>query len=265
MARRFGRRKSRGIWLPNVGEPDWAPGQPVGIQPSYIDSFFAVTVGNGRTPSAEFPLFQDGNSQQELQLPATQDIPIRGLNDVIEWGYRLRRIVEQIVVSVATTVQNPAAVPKNLAGLLVTAGIIVRKQDALGAGGSLAAAAGDINTQTLENIRDPWIWRRSWPVLNSELGLVAGSDPIGADDDANVIIAQSIYGSYEAGDMRSGPHVDAKTARVIGPEERLFLDVSFRERQNNGVNTDWTANVFFDYRGFASLRSNQGNRRNASR
>jgi len=260
------RRKVRGIWLPNVGQPDWAPGQPTGIQPSYIDSSLTVTLGNGRTPTAEFPLFQDGNSQQGLQSPAVQDVATRGLNDVIEWGYRLRRIVGTVSCSCATAVNDQTAVPPELLGLTVTAGIIVRKQEALGTGGSLASLAGDINTQDIENVRDPWIWRRSWRILNGQLGQVAGTDPDGVDDRANAILAQLQYSPADYGDIRSGPHVDAKTARVVGPEERVFLDVSWRLIPvDNGQPTDWAVNVFFDYRGFATLRSNQGNRRNSVR
>lgn len=266
MARRFGRRRPRGVWLPNVGQPDWSPGNPVGIQPSYIDANFTITLGGERTPTAEFPLFEDGNSQQLLGLASVQDQTTKGLNDLIEWGYRLRRIVGQISVTCGTTVQDQTNVTRDLAGLICTAAIIVRKQEALGVGGSLASLAGDINTQDYENVRDPWIWRRSWPLLNSQVGLVAGSDPTGASPEADAILSESIYSPYEAGDMRSGPHVDAKTARIIGAEERCYLDVSWRNRHNDQAQvTDWDVSVFFDYRGFATLRSNQGNRRNTSR
>lgn len=266
MARRFGRRRARGVWLPNVGQPDWLTGGDQAQQPSYIDAAFTVTLGGGRTPTAEFPLFQDGASQQSGALASPGDITTRGLNDLIEWGYRLRRIVGQISVQCSTAVNDQTAVPPELAGLRVTAGIIVRRINNLDPSRSLQELAGDINTQDQENVRDPWIWRRSWPILNGQVGLVAGSDPTGVSAEADNILSESIYSPYEAGDMRSGPHVDAKTNRIIGPEERVFLDVSFRIPHTDiGTPTDWECSVFFDYRGFAQLRSNQGNRRNASR
>lgn len=264
------RRKQRVLWLPNVGTPEWgsAAGEPAGFNPSYLDFNLAFTLGGGRVPTFEFVLFQDGPGSESFQLPpaSPNEWEARGLNTMLEWGYRLRRIVGKLHISAGTPVQDQTQVAVEQAGVICTAGIIVRRIDQQLPNQSLALTAGDITTDSPENIRDPWIWRRSWPILNAQVGLVAGSDPTGATQAADMVLSGSMYGPSEGGSVLDGPHVDAKTARIIGPEERVFLNLTFRERFLTGpAPIDWDCSVFFDYRGLASLRSSSGNRRNATR
>ena len=60
----------------------------------------------------------------------------------------------------------------------------------------------------LDNITNPWIWRRSWILSNPEGNVVRDDFPI----------ANSNY----VGDA-SGPHIDSKVKRRILREQRLFF------------------------------------------
>jgi len=71
-----------------------------------------------------------------------------------------------------------------------------------------------------------------------------------------------------AGGNFDGPHVDQKTARIVGPEERLYLDVTATVLSQVSSTTNevpFTLACITDLRILGTLRTNAGNRRNASR
>lgn len=72
---------------------------------------------------------------------------------------------------------------------------------------------GEIDAQSLLNIRQPWIWRRTWILGNSQVS--GGTDP-----QLSTLWPNSTEGFGALGD---GPHVDAKTFRRILREQRLWL------------------------------------------
>lgn len=84
-------------------------------------------------------------------------------------------------------------------------------------------------------------------------------------DDAFSVLPATNFGNSGASALDSG-HIDQKTARIVGPEERLFLDVSVtalaQELENNGITF---IDCAFEMRVLASIKSGSGNRRNASR
>lgn len=68
------------------------------------------------------------------------------------------------------------------------------------------------------------------------------------------------------GSLYTGPHVDQKTARVVGPEERLFLDVTATVLFDGaGAATTTGFLIHSNLRVLGSMRTQLGNRRNASR
>lgn len=261
MAFRTRRRRPKVVWLPNIGEPGYS-GDDLSANPSYIHNTSTVTLGGGRIATLEFALFQD-NPPERLGLGAAAETAqwIRsGLANMVDYGYKLRRIVGKLIVAVGTPGEVPVLLEHS--GLVVTAGLMVRRVDS---DSGLAEATGtEANANALATVRDPWIWRRSWILRNASL---IANNPIftGASDEVNAILAcppsTSQYGS-----VMDGPHVDAKTSRVVGPDERVFLDLTLRiPYRDVGSPTDWDVSTFFDYRGLATLRTNQGNRHNASR
>lgn len=253
MARRFGRRRRpRVVWLPPVGTQI-----NTGLTPGnqYAGGFFTglVLAGANHNPTVEFPLVTDspdpvgavGNLTQWQQqaLASAQDI-----------GYRLRRIVGKLHIGVEahTGGQTPTIDPF----WSVTAGFIVRRVDETG---NAIATADQLSTQSVQNLQDPWIWRRNW-ILSTG---VAG----GGSNAAMQLFPRNtaLYG----GGNNDACHVDQKTARIVGPEERLFLNVSFvtggQLEGQDEVESDIFVGIHYDLRILASLRTNTGNRRNAAR
>jgi len=196
-----------------------------------------------------------GNAHTEVQ-PIVADTPLNpalagatnSLADLEQSAYRLRRIVGKIFIGA----QQAEGVGGSTANMLVTAGLIVLRVDSTGA--PLNTITEDYSVNNLANIADPWIWRRSWVLTNIPQAVLSPGTPIAYE-----------YNTA-AGSVADGPHVDAKTARIVGPEERLFLAVTGMSIDGN-PNDQLNNRVFVDYdlRVLASMRSSQGNRRNASR
>lgn len=266
------RRKPRVVWLPqtnaNVLSVDGS---------GNTDTVFNLTVFSAGGPTgtssvSEIPLVLDAQTAVE-DTGAT-------LADIESSGYRLRRIVGKIWVecgqtALGSTTSGGTATPLSA---IVTAGIIVRHART-DTGASTAIGAGtsihEVNPALIINTGDPWVWRRSWIVgnrwakgnvqsLSGLTGPLAGTgtaifDPLND-------VPENNYMNY-AGGNADGPHVDQKTARVVGPEERLFLDISATILGEAAVTetTPLTIAVITDLRVLGSLRTSSGNRGNSSR
>lgn len=236
------RNRPKVVWLPNDNTDSIAPSNT---------STWAARVFNhdlstiGAVSVTELGIVQDGKNDQPLQSG-------NSLADIESVGYRLRRIVGKLYIFIAHSTS-----PGGQAVCGVTAGFIIRRTDQL-TSNSLAienavAAQTLTDPANIGNIMDPWIWRRSWLLgqNNANTPTVFGDVP-----DQN-------FGAQYPGALE-GPHIDQKTARIIGPEERLFLDISVTTLLNGGDAVSPIV-VFTDLRVLASMRANVGNRRNASR
>lgn len=99
-----------------------------------------------------------------------------------------------------------------------------------------------------QNIRQPWIWRRTW-ILSNQAAPVPGSGlpPWPTNNE--------VFGS-----ALDGPHIDAKTARRIRREERLWFcanaygGVQFPGDENIGVSFGGKAYFTLDYRVLGAMR-----------
>jgi len=249
------RSKPRVVWLPGTNTFSYAT-----LNDSSWSIASVVISGIGATASGdpasviEVPVVQDG--VQSDPLGATSS-----LADIENSGYRLRRIVGKLYCFIAQTQELEA---EDIWG--VTAGFIVRRVDPA-TGGSLAAIA-DLSSIDPANIRsngDPWIWQRSWLLSNyltpQGIGVSAATD--GVASFLNHSAGGANYGRLYPGGNAEGPHVDQKTARIVGPEERLFLNVSASPLLTSSITTSLV--IIYNFRVLASMRSNIGNRRNASR
>lgn len=231
------RTKPRVVWLPNTNANSLG-----NFQGSTAQTFVVGTVGGvGDSAVGEIPIVIDG-----VQDPiGAEDV---SLSDIFNSGYRLRRIVGKIFCSVGIDDESASRV-------LVTVGLIVRRAETLGV--SYAFATGDerlINPSDIDNASDPWIWRRAW-ILNN-----------GASSNVDPFYNTAPPTNIQCGSVSDGPHVDVKTARIVGPEERLFLNASVTIL-NPATNPELLTNVQFiaDLRCLATLSTSVGNRRNASR
>lgn len=240
------KNKPRVVWLPDTNISSVDQGQ---ANRSAIN-FFAFTNSTGVQggfSSDEFPVVQDGSQSSPLD-------PTASLSDIENSGYRLRRIVGEIYIdAVQDSIQNFSL-------FQVTAAFIIRRVDpdtGLSIVSSSAAAQNSMNPDDIDSNMDPWIWRRSWRMSND--------GPVQNDNTDFFREPHNNYGRYTAGGLFTGPHVDQKTARIVGPEERLFLNVSATHMLNPGASNPTTFLVATSLRVLASMRTSIGNRRNASR
>lgn len=187
-----------------------------------------------------------------LDNPAEQAVAVgdsTSLSDFEGSAYRLRRIVGKFFGAI-TQNQDAAGLPT---AVITTVGFIVLRVDPI-TGLPVGGGAADANysPQAFGSERDPWIWRRSYILSNA----------LAANTFANAWpTATTDYGS-----VSDGPHIDAKTARVVKDEERLFFVISTSVFERLGTGQETTPVKYaLDYRILASMLKMSGNRRNASR
>jgi len=249
------RRKPKVVWLPitnafsldNNAESSWSLASVV---------ITGAPAGSGAQSSViEVPIVQDGTQSDPLS-------PTSSLADIESSGYRLRRIVGKLYAFMAQT----AGASEDLWG--VSAGFIIRRADPA-TGGSIAVAASAatgfdaVDPSNIRNSMDPWIWRRDWLLSNYFTGVAATPLTGNVFEDVMHSGGGANYGRGYPGGNLEGPHVDQKTARIVGPEERLYLDVTATPIITSG--TDTSLVLIYNFRVLASMRTNIGNRRNASR
>lgn len=185
-----------------------------------------------------------------ILAPVVRDIspnPLTAANtlaDINESGYRLRRIVGKFwpFLDQLAGDQTP--------GVIVTAGFIILRTDPAG-----GTAQNPVNaayaTNDIINTESPWIWRRSWCLINFA--------------SSNATPQFSAQALAFGGGNADGPHIDQKTARIVGPDERLFLVVTATTIGPSDPQAGNPLTYVWDVRVLASMRSNVGNRGNASR
>lgn len=242
------RRSPRVVWLPpdRFNRLGVAGGATTGLQNGISRFFVDVLAGtDGTSATAVVPVVQD--SQVDIS-----QLTGGSLADYAQSAYRLRRIVGKIFVA-HNSQSNAVGAP---ALQIITAGFIVLKvQQRAGVVVPSNATLPEYSTQMLQNWSDPWIWRRTW-VLGNNLKLLAAGSALSARATDNV---------SGPGSIADGAHVDAKTARIVGADERLFLVVTNTIQGGATGGGLSSCEVITDLRVLASMRSSQGNRRNASR
>jgi len=227
-------RKPGVVWLPNDG---------------------GNTLLAGTTVFKDFILNVDGAGNDiNVVIPLTVDFPAEPadtLSDYAGSGYRLRRIVGKIFAAVEQDAEPDVTSPS---AVIVTCGFIVLRVNAPGV--PLSGANGlDYSPQLLDSERDPWIWRRSW-ILGNHAVAPGGSGQIVNSYPRN---------TAEYSSVADGPHIDAKTARAVKDEERLFFAAGGVGINGSGQGVGTNVRFTLDYRLLASMYKQSGNRRNASR
>jgi len=173
------------------------------------------------------------------------------LSDLEGSAYRLRRIVGKIFIQLRQFAGEGGNAPKQV---FTTVGFMILRVNESGDPlSALTPEQYDVNA--LDGVRDPWIWRRSWMLGNN-----GQTDDVPAPDIAPVFPGSNVH----YGSALDGPHIDAKTARVVSDEERLFLVWSSIALDGAAQETNQLILVA-DLRVLATMRKQSGNRRNASR
>jgi len=262
------KRRNRGMWLP-------VRGQFVGPDPetSNISSGFEISLtvpGPAAVPNVVTQI-----------IPLTTDIPIdddeiqgnsiRSMADIVGHDYFLKRIVGKLIVGrrnlgVANQFDQ---YPDCFEATVFGAGICVaRANDSASGGGadtptaSATPAERNDNYSPLEadTIRNPWIWRRTWVLGTQGLAYTALCDPTAFRPAESAFpCSTALYGS-----VQDGPHIDAKTKRVVRHKDRLWLCLSAWSLSAGGAQPSADEAFlfgYFDYRLFGSLirPRNRGN------
>jgi len=238
------RRRPAVVWLPNAGEP------LISDDGTLVTFVHDVGPGAAGRVVSVHKLTSDQPAETSLV-----DGGFPTLSDFEGSAYRLRRIVGKCFTSCAQS--EPAGSGITPVVFYLTAGFIVLRVDPLtGEPANEAQADAFYNPQNFGSERDPWIWRRTWLISNN-------NDAIGSSLAASYPTSNVEYGS-----VADGPHIDAKTARRVSDEERLFFVAASQGVESFGTgqpNNTAAVRWFLDYRLLASMLKNSGNRRNASR
>jgi len=260
------RRRARPLWFPPLGA-----GFTVNeVQDFTGGSTFQVPVkANGEITSAFLPVTFDVGQENEL-VQSAQGGNIT-LADLMSSAWRLRRMVGNVFATYQVTGEaalDPAG--NTPAAGLFSVGAMVLAQDASGAPANADFPAG----VRRDDYTDPWIWRRTWilgygqKVLRqntSPPNLYGIRDSFAALADEEACFANFPRSNTDYGYLAGGPHIDQKTNRVIGPEERLFLLFSTKALPLATVyTTDNFITGYFEFRLLGGL-AKASNRRNASR
>lgn len=241
------RRKTKYTWLPTLG----ADKSATGADELTFSNGFSWSATADKTDVALpanialFPLVED-TPQEEVVGAGNPLVTFIG-ND-----YVIKRIVGKIFVECEKVAAD------TYRSVVVTAGMFVARVDDQSAGGALPVGAStttlalhNYDPNFVDNIREPWIWRRSWILSN----------PSSTNADAT----QAIHGNFPSsncnfGSVQDGPHIDAKTGRRIRNDERLFFAATARGFSSTGLDyapqpaTDLTVAGYLDIRVLGALR-----------
>lgn len=197
------RRRTKYHWLPIQGQQ--------GAGGSLAESFSGF--------SLLLPIPAAGTSQAIIS-DVTFDVPgdvanttvttDSPLNDLIGAnGYVLKRIVGKCFAAYV----NAAATSHE--SVIVTCGFFVGRCDEQQAdrdplqSGTLTDILVNYGPQNVDNVQEPWIWRRTWILGNPAAATVTqGKFPF----------TNAAYGS-----VMDGPHIDSRVARRIDNDNRLYF------------------------------------------
>lgn len=242
--RRGFRRKPTVAWLPVLGQGDNS--ENYWIQSSIGVSPAGGTAGIGTTIHSLLP---------DYPAESVQNAQVESLADYQQSGYRLRRVVGKFYCALTNSVGTEGVTIYPEAAL-VAAGLIVLRVDSTNGAPLQAATPLNYSPLARDNVRDPWIWRRTW-LLGNDFA-----------DGGQVHTAMGLfpYANTDFGSAWDGPHIDQRTARRVSAEERLFLVVS-TVYPGGGITPNTAGNVRYVYeaRYLTSPLRVMGNRRNASR
>lgn len=239
---RFRRRKAPVVWLPSTVTNVTAATS--GNSSFYVDSVVVDALNYERrtniyTLTVDYPA---------SAIRAAAQIP--SLGDYEASGYRIIRIVGKFTAAMSNA-QPAQGSTSPIAALLGLALMVVRVDEASGAP---LRAADAYSPTRLDNIQDPFLFRRTWTLQNDFAGF-----PQATQDSW-----QFPRGNAEYGSVMDGPHIDARVRRRVGDEERIMAIVSATNIAGDATLAG-EIRYTFDWRILATPIRAAGNRRNASR
>lgn len=204
--RGFRRKRQKYTWLPTLGGLASVEGSTYGI--SYFSGVVETQVANqGPTDLYVTPIVPDATSF--VDETSEQGLTLRDLTEGQDWI--LKRIVGKVWVSVPALVKTIDTSPYIITA---AAGFFVGPADDANENVPLANNA-EIDPLNSRNVRQPWIWRRSWVLRNSGQPVPTLGFP-----ETWIPGSNNALGALGSED---GPHIDSKVARRIRRKERLWF------------------------------------------
>lgn len=262
------RRRFKGTWLPNIGIVNAIP-----TRAPTAGREMVVTIGAGSNEvvGGVVPIIMDEPQEPDTFTP---DIPLAYFTAN---EYSIRRIVGKCWIQARADWKATSTANLNSSSpcALVTSGLFVARagtEDISATNpdvpiGWVAEGAFSYNPDIPNAIREPWIWRRQWvignPSITNQLWQNMTVDPgitrpmLAWDLPANNFIGRAVA---------DGPHIDAKTRRRVGNDDRLWWCVFAQNfpRDTDATNdytVDLNLDCHLDVRVFGALRKarNRGN------
>jgi len=183
--------------------------------------------------------------------------------------YFLKRIVGKVLVSFETPLVA-GTFSNNVPAAQVTCGFFIARAgdgDDPNGGANVPIGFGngfsylrDYNPDIPDAIREPWIWRRQWILGSARMRrYLEGTADGGTVPPQFWPVVYAPPGTWGYGSVADGPHLDAKTKRKVGNDDRLWWAMSFQPYPRPGATFPYTGAVIecrahLDYRIFGSLR-----------
>lgn len=232
------RRSSRATWFPLLGT------QFLGNRFVSLQLFDLIPELSNGTPvtQANGSLFANAVTR-DYTATAIAGSTQASLRDYVEGqDYVIKRIVGSIFVSVFGHANGPTV---SWPRVIVTVGLFVARAEE---GSTSLVDLDDVEAdpQAVDNIMNPWIWRRSWHLADNQNTSVPDQQGLPA---TNVNMTGM-----------SGPFIDSKVARRVTKEHRLFIAGSVMGLSSSALTMSGTknqqpiVNIWTDLRLLGSMR-----------
>lgn len=196
----------------------------------------------------------------EPQEPGEQSSDTHGIADFIGNEYLVSRIVGQLFIERTVNYSGTPTGQTDWPGIYLTAGFFVARAedgqnttgDSVPVGWDAGDAWREYSPQHAKNIRQPWMWRRSWILGTATMQPQPAVDApfsVGGNFGSTFPVNNAMYGNM------SDHRVDIKSKRRIHQDERLWFIVGAQPVQTALIATVPTQiNVQLDIRAFGQLR-----------
>lgn len=242
---RLRRRRRKYTWFPQLG----SQGSTAEDDTSVLSIAIPQTTGAALSDVNIFPVLPD------VPLEALGTTITPGANtslvNYIASEYFLRRIVGKFACRLHPFISTDA---NQIQAATIAAGFLIARaaEAETITGGPIGAANaaerkqnyGPLNIQTT---REPWIWRRTWTLSPLE---AAGSGVQVFGTSTGLFPPNNYLGS-----VAEGSFIDAKTARRVGNDDRLFFAVQTMINDQTGTPAAYTfPDAVLDIRVLGALR-----------
>lgn len=253
------RRSRKYTWFPVIEQQSQPEGQEqydntAGIQ-------FDLVVNQG-TDIHILPVTFDSPSEPSDFAASDHGV----LAGMLGQEYFLRRLVGKVFAEYKGE-QVANLIPAQPHAALFGAGFFVARasdSEVAGVGGADSPIGVSTSQEVIENysplsgstIREPWIWRRTWILSNKGQRDIQSAQS--STGDRNFAIGTGFPDTTAGyGSVMDGPHLDAKTGRLVRSDERLWFVVAARHWPLNDLDTNFASgeiNGFLDLRILGALR-----------